>query len=109
MWPGEVTRLMGWPPSCGAAAAIICSEDFAKKHRLKTDVRILAQSLTTDSPKLYDTRSMIEVVGFDMAQTAARQVYEKAGVSPSDIQVVELHDCFAHNELLTYESLGLCP
>ncbi|CAG2159288.1 lipid-transfer protein [Cupriavidus numazuensis] len=109
MWPGVMTRLMACPPTCGAAAAIICSEDFAKRHGLKTDVRILAQSMTTDSPKLYDARSMIEVVGFDMAQTAARQVYEKAGVSPSDIQVVELHDCFAHNELLTYESLGLCP
>jgi acetyl-CoA acetyltransferase len=51
---------------------------------------------------------MIEVVGFDMAQRAAREVYEKAGVDPLDIRVAEMHDCFAHNELLTYESLGLC-
>ncbi|MNO55343.1 lipid-transfer protein [compost metagenome] len=43
-----------------------------------------------------------------MAQRAARAVYEKAGVGPQDVRVVELHDCFAHNELLTYESLGLC-
>ncbi|WP_321916114.1 MULTISPECIES: lipid-transfer protein [unclassified Paraburkholderia] len=109
MWPGVMTRLMACPPTCGAAAAIICSEDFAKKHGLKQDVRILAQSMTTDSPALYEDRSMIQVVGFDMAKEAARQVYERAGVSPSDIQVLELHDCFAHNELLTYESLGLCP
>ncbi len=44
-----------------------------------------------------------------MARNAADQVYEKSGVSPSDIRVVELHDCFAHNELLTYEAIGLCP
>lgn len=52
---------------------------------------------------------MRQVVGIDMTREAARQVYEEAGVGPQDIQVVELHDCFAHNELLTYEGLGLCP
>jgi acetyl-CoA acetyltransferase len=108
MWPGVMTRLMACPPTCGAAAAIICSEAFAKKHGLRTDVVILAQSLTTDKPVCFETRSMIEVVGFDMAQRAAREVYEKAGVDPLDIRVAEMHDCFAHNELLTYESLGLC-
>ncbi len=109
VWPGVMTRLMACPPTCGAAAAIICSEAFAKKHNIRSDVRILAQSMTTDSPATFQERSMIEVVGFSMAREAARQVYEKAGVSPSDIQVAELHDCFAHNELLTYESLGFCP
>jgi acetyl-CoA acetyltransferase len=108
MWPGVMTRLMACPPTCGAAAAIICSEAFAKKHGLRTDVVILAQSLTTDKPVCFESRSMIEVVGFDMAQRAAREVYEKAGVDPQDIRVAEMHDCFAHNELLTYESLGLC-
>ncbi|CAD5106184.1 lipid-transfer protein [Zestomonas carbonaria] len=109
IWPGVMTRLMACPPTCGAAAAIICSEAFARKHGLRTDVAILAQSLTTDRPVAYETESMIQMVGFDMAQRAAREVYEKAGVDPLDIRVVELHDCFAHNELLTYEALGLCP
>ncbi|MBD9629981.1 lipid-transfer protein [Pseudomonas sp. PDM19] len=108
IWPGVMTRLMACPPTCGAAAAIICSEAFAKKHGLRTDVVILAQALTTDSPKVFESRSMIEVVGFDMAQRAAKQVYEQAGVDPMDIRVAEMHDCFAHNELLTYESLGFC-
>jgi acetyl-CoA acetyltransferase len=49
------------------------------------------------------------VVGFSMAKEAARQVYEAAGVGPGDVDVVELHDCFAHNELITYEAIGLCP
>ncbi|CAI8846927.1 Lipid-transfer protein [Pseudomonas sp. IT-P74] len=108
IWPGVMTRLMACPPTCGAAAAIICTEAFAKKHNLRTDVVILAQSMTTDKPVCFESRSMIEVVGFDMAQRAAREVYEKAGVDPLDIRVAEMHDCFAHNELLTYESLGLC-
>ncbi|PNB73520.1 lipid-transfer protein [Pseudomonas sp. GW456-E7] len=109
IWPGVMTRLMACPPTCGAAAAIICSQAFARKHGLRTDVVILAQSMTTDSAVSFEPKSMIQMVGFDMAQRAAHQVYEAAGVGPQDIRVAEMHDCFAHNELLTYESLGLCP
>ncbi|MRV74901.1 lipid-transfer protein [Duganella sp. FT92W] len=109
VWPGVMTRLMACPPTCGAAAAIICSEAFAKKHGLKSDVVILAQAMTTDKPVAFDARDMREVVGFSMTQAAAGQVYEAAGIGPQDIDVVELHDCFAHNELLTYEALNLCP
>ena len=109
MWPGVMTRLMACPPTCGAAAALLVSEAYARKHGLDHSVRIRAQSMTTDSPKTFETHDMREVVGFSMAQEAARQVYEQAGISPQDVNVVELHDCFAHNELLTYEALGLCP
>ncbi len=108
LWPGVMTRLMACPPTCGAAAAIVCSEGFAKKHGLKQDVRIKAQAMTTDKPVVFEARDMRELVGFTMARDAAQQVYEAAGVSPQDIDVVELHDCFAHNELLSYEALGLC-
>lgn len=109
LWPGVMTRLMACPPTCGAAAALIVSEDFAKKHALDASVRIRAQAMTTDVRAAFDDRDMREVVGFSMARNAANQVYEAAGVDPKDIRVAELHDCFAHNELLTYESLGLCP
>jgi len=109
MWPGVMTRLMACPPTCGAAAAIICSDEFARRHGLNRTVRIKAQAMTTDRPVTFEARDMREVVGFSMAREAARQVYEAAGVGPQDIDVVELHDCFAHNELITYESLGLCP
>jgi acetyl-CoA acetyltransferase len=109
VWPEVMTRLMACPPTCGGAAAIIVSERFAKKHGLRTDVRILAQSMTTDYPSSFEPPSMIKMVGFDMARSAAQQVYEKAGVAPKDIRVAELHDCFAHNELLSYEALGFCP
>ena len=108
IWPGVLTRSMACPPTCGAAAAIICSPAFARKHGLRTDVTILAQSLTTDTPACFETRSMIQVVGFDMARRGAYEVYEKAAVDPLDIRVAELHDCFAHNELLSYEALGFC-
>jgi len=108
LWPGVMTRSMACPPTCGAAAAILCSEAFAKRHGIAASVRILAQSMTSDGPETFDSRSMIEVVGFSMAREAARRVYEEAGVGPGDIAVAELHDCFAHNELLSYEALGFC-
>jgi acetyl-CoA acetyltransferase len=109
MWPGVMTRLMACPPTCGAAAAIVCSADFAERHGLRRDVRIRAQAMTTDRPVAFEARDMREVVGFSMARDAAQQVYEAAGIGPEDVDVVELHDCFAHNELISYEALGLCP
>jgi len=109
IWPGVMTRLMACPPTCGGAAAVIVSERFARKHGLRTDVCILAQAMTTDYTSSFEPPSMIRMVGFEMARSAAQQVYEKAGVAPEDIRVCELHDCFAHNELLTYEALGFCP
>lgn len=108
LWEGVLTRLMACPPTCGAAAALVVSEAFAKKHGLRTDVVIAGQALTTDTPSTYDARDMIRVVGFDMTQAAAKSAYEQAGIGPRDIDVIELHDCFAQNELLTYEGLGLC-
>ena len=108
LWPGVMTRLMACPPTCGAAAAVICSEAFASRHGLDRSVRIRAQAMGTDTLVTFEAKDMREVVGFSMARETARQVYEAAGVAPTDLDVVELHDCFAQNELLTYEALGLC-
>ncbi len=108
LWEGVMTRLMACPPTCGAAASIVVSEAFAKKHGLRTDVLIAGQALTTDLPSTYDAKDMIRVVGFDMTRMAAQLAYNQAGIGPKDIDVIELHDCFAQNELLTYEGLGLC-
>ena len=104
-----LTRLMCCPPTCGAAAAVLCSTEFAKKHGLDMRVKIAAQALTTDGNSTFDEADMRKLVGYDMTRNAALQVYEKAGVGPEDIHVCELHDCFATNELLTYEALGLTP
>ncbi len=109
LWPGVMTRPMACPPTCGAAAAILVSEDFAKRHGIDPSVRIAAQAMTTDTSATFEAHDMRYLVGFDMARKAAAQVYEAAGVGPEDISVVELHDCFAHNEVVTYEALGLCP
>ena len=108
LWPGVMTRLMACPPTCGAAAAIVTSADFAKRHNLRSEVKIAAQAITTDSASTFDNNDLRGVAGYYMAQTAAKKVYEAAGIGPEDIDVIELHDCFAQNELLTYESLGLC-
>ncbi len=109
LWPGVMTRLMACPPTCGGAAAILVSERFAREHGLQTSVRIAAQAMTTDTETTFGSADMMRVVGSDMSRDAARQVYEAAGIGPDDLDVVELHDCFAHNELITYEALGLCP
>ncbi len=108
LWPGVLTRLMACPPTCGAAAAVLVSQDFAKAHGLRRDVFIRAQAMTTDRPDSFNSHDMMQLVGYGMSREAARQVYEQAGVGPEDLNVVELHDCFAQNELISYEALGLC-
>jgi acetyl-CoA acetyltransferase len=109
IWPGVMTRLMACPPTCGAAAAVLVSESFAKARGLDRRVYIAAQAMTTDRPETFDSGDMMQLVGYGMTQAAAQQVYDAAGIGPEDVQVVELHDCFAQNELISYEALGLCP
>lgn len=106
---GPLTRYQCCPPTSGAAAAVIVSRDFARKKGLDGLVEIAAQSMTTDYASTFaEPTSMMRVVGYDMARQAAHQAYEAAGIGPEDIQVVEMHDCFTANELITYEALGLC-
>jgi len=102
-----LTRYQCCPPTCGAAAAIVCSADFARKHGLDTSVVIAAQAMTTDTPASFDSGDMRKLVGYDMTALAVKSVYECAGVGPEDVDVVELHDCFTASELISYEALGL--
>jgi acetyl-CoA acetyltransferase len=106
---GPLTRFQACPPTCGAAAAVLVSPNFAAQHGLDASVEIVAQAMTTDYAETFSGQSMMSVVGYEMTRRAARQVYEAAGIGPEDIPVVELHDCFTANELITYEGLGLCP
>jgi sterol carrier protein 2 len=106
MYMNYLTRLMCCPPTCGAGAAVICSEAFAKQHDIEHGVEIVAQAMTTDTPATWD--SAINLVGADMTRRAADKVYEQAGIGTEDVDVVELHDCFTVNEVITYEGLGLC-
>lgn len=101
-----LTRLMCCPPTCGAGAAVICSDSFASRHGISTGVEIVAQAMATDTPATWD--DPINLVGADMTRRAAQQVYEQAGIGVEEVDVVELHDCFTTNEVITYEGLGLC-
>lgn len=103
-----LTKLQCSPTSDGSAAAVLASEDFVKKHNLQDRaIEIAAMTMVTDLPESFED-SCINIVGAAMSKEAARQIYEKTSISPQDIDVIELHDCFSANELITYEALGLC-
>ncbi|MBI5261847.1 MAG: lipid-transfer protein [Bradyrhizobium sp.] len=108
IWPGVLTRLMACPPTCGGAAAVVMSEEFARRNGVDTQVRIKGQTMMTDLPGTFGHRSMIDLVGSEMARAAAEQLYSETGTAPEDVDVCELHDCFAQNEVFTYEALGFC-
>jgi len=103
-----LTRLMCSPTSDGSGAAVLASEAFVEKHGLgDRAVEIVGQAMVTDMRSTFDTKSAINLVGADMSKKAADKVYEQSGLTPDDVDVIELHDCFAPNELITYEALGL--
>jgi sterol carrier protein 2 len=103
-----LTKFQCCPTSDGAAAAILCSEEVARALGHTDPVAIEAMAMTTDYPTTFDPPSMIKMVGQDLTRAAAGDVYEHAGLGPEDVDVIELHDCFTPNELITYEGLGLC-
>lgn len=101
-----MTRLMACPPTCGAAAAIVVSEEFARRNNIAQGVEIVAQALATDQEDSWT--NPILGIGYHNVRRAADQVYEQAGIGPEEVDVVELHDCFTPNEALAYEGLRLC-
>ncbi|MFF7595945.1 lipid-transfer protein [Streptomyces mirabilis] len=104
-----LTKLQCSPTSDGAAAAVVVSERFLERHEpARRVVEIVAQAMTTDTEESFASGSCVDVVGQPMSREAARQVYERSGLGIDDVDVVELHDCFSINELLTYEALGMC-
>ncbi|MFF1466610.1 lipid-transfer protein [Streptomyces mirabilis] len=104
-----LTKLQCSPTSDGAAAAVVVSERFLERHEpARLAVEIVAQAMTTDTEESFASGSCVDVVGQPMSREAARQVYERSGLGIDDVDVVELHDCFSINELLTYEALGMC-
>ena len=104
-----LTKLQCCPTSDGAGAAVLASEAFVRKHKLeKTAVEIAGMAMATDFPSSFEEKSCIKLVGTDMTRSAANTVYEQSGLGPEDVDVIELHDCFSCNELVTYEALGLC-
>ncbi|MGE0322777.1 MAG: lipid-transfer protein [Polyangiaceae bacterium] len=105
-----LTKLQCCPTSDGAGCAILASEDFVKAHNLQNKaVEILGMAMATDLKSTFGDNSLMKLVGYDMSKTAAQKVYEQSGLGPENVNVVELHDCFSCNEMITYEALGLCP
>ncbi|MFI5958884.1 lipid-transfer protein [Cryptosporangium sp. NPDC051539] len=103
-----LTKLQCCPTSDGGAAAVLANEEFVERHGLwDRAVEIVGQALTTDTESTFDG-SDASLVGARMTRDAARRVYEESGLGPEDVQVIELHDCFSTNELITYEALDLC-
>ncbi len=106
---GPLTKLQCSPTSDGSGAVILANEAFVDQHGLGDQaVEIIGQSMVTDMDNTFTDKSAQSLVGKEMTRTAARKVYEQAGIGADDIDVIELHDCFSANELLTYEALGLC-
>jgi acetyl-CoA acetyltransferase len=104
-----LTKLQCSPTSDGAGAVIVASEKFVDEHNLWDQaIEIAGQAMVTDLGTTFDENAdCIKIVGYDMSKKAAELAYEEAQVGPEDLQVVELHDCFSANELITYEALGL--
>jgi len=103
-----LTKLQCSPTSDGAAAVIVASERFVDEHDLwDRAVEIAGQALVSDLSSTFEAKSSIVIVGADMSRTAANKAYAEAGITGADADVVELHDCFSANELITYEALGL--
>lgn len=104
-----LTKLQCCPTSDGAACCILASESFVKRHGLEAQaVEIVAMEMSTDLPSTFNEGSAMKIVGYDMTRNAAAKVFAKTNFKPQDVDVVELHDCFSANELITYEALGLC-
>lgn len=98
------TLYMCCPTGDGAAAAILVSAEKAKQFTTKP-IKVACSILTSDP---YTERDLTMPDVNTLTRNAAKQAYEKAGLGPKDLSLVELHDCFATAELLHYENLGLC-
>jgi acetyl-CoA acyltransferase len=94
-----LTRLMCSPIGDGAAATVLCASSIANRYTSKP-VRVLASVLSSGTDHTADEPGVVTRV--------SKQAYEKAGVGPKDLSVIELHDASAPAELMTYEELGLC-
>jgi len=103
-----LTKLQCCPTTNGAGAAILASERFVKQHNLQHKaVEIVEQILCTDLENTFDGSDK-NLIGAGMTEFAANKIYERSGLGPENIDVIELHDCFTVNELITYEGLQLC-
>ena len=100
-------KLFACPPSCGGASVVVCSEAFARKHGIRSDIHLIGKGSCSDRAEYFEG-DVMDVLFRGVSREAANMAYESAGVGPDDIDVIELHDCFTSNEIITYTALGLC-
>jgi Acetyl-CoA acetyltransferase len=100
-------RLYACPPSCGAAAVVVCNEAFARRHGVRGGVALVGQGVSSDLPAGFGD-DVVDIMLQSLSANAAAQAYESAGIGPDDVDVIELHDCFTSNEASSYVALGLC-
>ncbi|XP_060846890.1 sterol carrier protein 2 [Rhopalosiphum padi] len=106
---GPLTKLQCCPTSDGSAAAILASEKFVIENNLQDQaIEIVGMEMATDPPTTFSGQSCVQIIGYDMTKLAADKLFSKTTIKPEDVDVVELHDCFSANELITYDALGLC-
>lgn len=98
-----LTMLQCCPTGDGAAAAILVSEDLARRLRGGKPVRVSAVQLVSGH---YEPER--DITSFEATVRASRQAYEQAGIGPQDVDVAEVHDCFSIAEIIHYEDLGFC-
>ncbi|MDB5972444.1 MAG: Lipid-transfer protein [Hydrocarboniphaga sp.] len=104
---GPLTLFQCSPSTCGAAAAVLVSERAKRRLGLNRAVLIAGQALATDTDESFASGSMSDVVGAKVSARAASRAFAQAGIGPEDLDVVELHDCFTPNEIVSYSALGL--
>ncbi len=105
-----LTKLQCSPTSDGAGCALVASERYVDAHDLWDGaIELAGQAMATDFASSFAEKSSIKVCGFDLSKAAASSALAEAGTDISEVDVIELHDCFSANELITYEALGLAP
>lgn len=100
-----ITKLQCCPPTSGGAAVVLCSEAFARRHGLNHSISIAGMGMVAEDRSTF-TGSAMDLVGTAISRKAALAAYREAGLGAEDVDVVELHDCFTINEVLSYEALG---
>ncbi|HIG44293.1 MAG: thiolase family protein [bacterium] len=99
------TKLMCSVNVDGSAAAVLVSEKKARELGMDRAIKVRASILASDP---YTDRDLVMPDVNAVTRIAVKQAYEMAGIGPEDVDLVELHDCFATAEILHYENLGLC-
>ncbi|MBI5604998.1 MAG: lipid-transfer protein [Deltaproteobacteria bacterium] len=103
----SLRKFYACPPSCGAAAVIVCNEEFAAKNAICRDISVAGQGWVSDRQNYFEG-DPLDIMLRGLVRDSANLAYEEAGLGPDDVDVIELHDCFTSNEIVNYSGLGLC-